>query len=112
MAEGIFWIFISFFAVIGLLEFFRMIQTLICRREIKKNLLLIPVDDDLDVGVECRIHTAVSENVTAEEQMLVLDMGMDENNREICNRLCELYGIQTATLDELTERIKRIYKKE
>ncbi len=112
MAEGIFWIFISFFAVIGLLEFFRMIQCFVCRRETQTNLLLIPVGDDTDVGVECRIHTAVSENLTAEEQMLVVDVGMGEKNRDICTRLCELYGIQTATLDELTEKVKKIYKKE
>ncbi len=112
MAEGIFWIFISFFAVIGLLEFFRMIQTLICRRETKNNLLLIPVGDDSDVGVECRIHTAVSENVTAEEQILVLDMGMGEKNREICAKLCDFYGIQISTPDNLLETVKRIYKKE
>ena len=112
MTEGLFWIFISFFAVIGLLEFFRRIQAFVCRRETKNNLLIIPVGDDSDIGVECRIYTAVSENVTAEEQMLVLDLGMGDKNRDICNRLCELYGIQTATLDELTEKVKMIYKKE
>ena len=112
MVEGLFWIFISFFAVVGLLEFFRMIQDFVCRREIKKNLLIIPVGDDSDIGVECRIHSAVSENASAQAQMLLLDMGMGEKNRDICNRLCELYGIQTVTLGELSEKVKRIYKKE
>lgn len=112
MIEGLFWIFISFFAVIGLLEFFRMIQAFVCRHESKNNLLLIPVGNDSDIEVECRIHSAISENSIAEEQVLLLDMGMGDKNRDICNRLCELYGIQIATLDELTEKVKMIYKKE
>lgn len=112
MAEGIFWIFISFFTTIGLLEFFKMIQALVCNRETNKNLLLIPVGDDSDTGVECRIHTAVSGDITVEEQMLVVDIGMGDKNKEICSRLCEFYGIQTVELGELTEKVKRIYKKE
>ena len=112
MAEGIFWIFISFFAVIGLLELFRMVQALACRRETQNNILLIPIGDDPDVGVECRIHTTASENVTTGEQMLVVDMGMGEKNKEICTRLCDFYGIQISTPDKLLEMVNRLYKKE
>lgn len=112
MAEGIFWIFISFFAVIGVLEIFRIIQAYICRKETRGNILLIPIGDGSDVGVECRIHTAVFESLETEEQMVVVDMGMNEKNREICDRLCDFYGIQLSTPNNLLKTVKAIYKKE
>lgn len=112
MAEGMFWIFISFFAVIGLLEIFRIIQAHVCRNETGRNILLVPIANDSDVGAECRIHTAVFERLETEEEILVVDMGMDEKNREICSCLCKQYGIGISTAEDLVETIKKIYIKQ
>ena len=111
MAEGIFWIFISFFAVLGILELFKMLEAFVCRKEAQKNMLLIPVGDDSDSDTECRIHTAVAEfsdTLSLQGKVFIVDVGMGDNNRDVCSRLCDLYGLETVTPDELGETVKRI----
>ncbi len=111
MAEGIFWIFISFFAVLGILELFKMIQNLVCREETAYNILLVPVGDDTDNGAECRIHTAVadfSDTLSRQGRIMIVDVGMGEKNKDICDRLCDLYSLKTVTPDNLPMMIKNL----
>ncbi len=105
MAEGLFWIFISFFAVLGVLELFKMLEAFICRKETKNNMLLIPVGDDSDLGAECRIHTVMagfSDTLSLQGRVFIVDVGMGEKNRDVCRRLCNLYGLETVKPDELS----------
>ena len=114
MIEGLFWIFISFFAALGILEFFKMLQSFICREETRCNILLVPVGDDSDVGAECRIHTAVADfadAISRHGSMYIVDMGMGEKNRAICSRLCDLYSLQTISLDDLSVAVKKQCRK-
>ena len=105
MIEGLFWIFISFFAALGILDVFKWIQSFVCRRETHPNILLIPVGDDTDTGAECRIHTAVAESDAVFPNIYVVDVGMQEKNKEICNRLCNLYNLQIITPENLSEML-------
>lgn len=114
MIEGLFWIFISFFAALGILEFFKMLQSFICREETRCNILLVPVGDDSDVDAECRIHTAVADfadAISRHGSMYIVDMGMGEKNRAICSRLCDLYSLQTISLDDLSVAVKKQCRK-
>ena len=114
MAEGIFWIFISFFAVLGLLDLFKMLEELICRKEIGNNILLIPVGDDSDLCTECRIHTAMagfSDTLSPQGIVFIVDVGMGEKNRDLCRRLCSLYGLETVTPDELSTVVDSVCRK-
>ena len=114
MTEGLFWIFIAFFAALGVLEFFKMLQSFICKQETRYNMLLIPVGDDSDVEAECRIHTAVadfSDAISRQGTMYIVDMGMGEKNRAICSRLCDLYSLETISLDDVPTAVKRQCRK-
>ena len=114
LTEGLFWIFISFFAVLGLLDLFKMLEAFICRKEIRNNMLLIPVGDDSDSDAECRIHTAMagfSDTLSPQGRVFIVDVGMGEKNRDLCRRLCSLYGLETVTPDELSTVVDSVCRK-
>ena len=91
-----------------------MLETFICRKETQNNMLLIPVGDDSDSGAECRIHTAVAEfsnTLSLQGRVFIVDVGMGEKNRNVCDRLCDLYGLQTVTPDNLEKMIRSLCRK-
>ena len=60
MAEGIFWIFLSFFSVLGLFSFVRILQNAFTARETQDTMVLIPVGSDAP-SAELKIRAVMSD---------------------------------------------------
>ena len=110
MAEGIFWIFLSFFSVLGLFSFVRILQNAFTARETQDTVVLIPVGSDAP-SAELKIRAVMSDgwdSVLQNGEFAVVDVGMDAETRAVCDRLSEEYGLEILSVGEVCQRLHAV----
>lgn len=109
MVEYILVIFIVITSIVGLTEILRNIeQKIYCNRKNLKNILIIPISNHCET-IECTLREKITKEKWTNEDynnIILLDIGMTEECKQICECICNDYsGITICEYNKLDDVI-------
>ncbi len=99
MADVIFWILVSFFSAIGVVEIVNYLKRLCFKDKISPPIVLIPQKDDA-LCAEMQVRYILSQ-LTIDSKVVLVDTGLNEEGRSVVNRIKNVLPVTLVSQDEV-----------